>query len=194
VYLRALNAEGHKLPGIVRGGPPGAVETCYAFDYQNAHFVVLNQYYDGKGDMATDGDVTEPLYSWLAEDLAANKQPIVFVFGHEPAVAVPDIDNGLVRHRGDSLDAHEANNFRFWTLLRQHRVTAYICGHTHCTSVAKINGVWQIDAGHARGLGDEGTASTFLRVHVLPAGVRCDVYRMTGKGGDYARKHSIWLN
>jgi len=194
VYLRALNAGGRKLPRVVRAGPPGAVETCYAFDYQNAHFVVLNEYYDGKSDMATDGDVSDPLYQWLAEDLAANRQPIIFVFGHEPTVAVPDMDNGLVRHRGDSLDAHEANNHRFWSLLREHKVTAFICGHTHCTSLAKINGVWQVDSGHARGLGDEGAASTFLKVYVLPAGVRCDIYRMIDKDGRYALKHSAWLN
>ncbi len=193
-YLRKLNAGGRKLPRIVRAGPPGAVETCYAFDYRNAHFVVLNEYYDGRTDMATDGDVPDALYQWLAEDLAANRRPIVFVFGHEPTVAVPDIDNGLVRHRGDSLDAHEANNYRFWSLLRQHKVTAFICGHTHCASLTKINGVWQVDSGHARGLGDEGASSTFVRVHVLPAGVRCDMYRMTGKDGHYALRHSAWLS
>jgi hypothetical protein len=31
-------------------------------------------------------------------------------------------------------------------------VTAYICGHTHNASIAKINGLWQFDAGHARGI------------------------------------------
>jgi hypothetical protein len=36
-------------------------------------------------------------------------------------------------------------------LLRFH-VTGYICGHTHNTSIAKINDVWQIDVGHARGI------------------------------------------
>jgi hypothetical protein len=193
-YLRTLNAGGRTLPRIMRGGPPGALETCYAFDYGRAHFVVLNEYYDGKGDMANDGDVSDPLYRWLAEDLAANRQPIVFVCGHEPTVAIPDMDNGLVRHRGDSLDAHEANNRRFWALLQQYQVTAYICGHSHCTSLAKINGVWQIDAGHARGHGDESTASTFLTVHVLPTGIRCDVYRLIDQDGHYTLQHSVWLN
>jgi hypothetical protein len=192
-YLREYNAGGRKLPNIVRAGPPGAVETCYSFDYGQAHFVVINQYYDGQKDMATDGNVPDPLYNWLAEDLAANTRPVIFVIGHEPAVAVPDMDSGRVRHRGDSLDKYESQNHRFWTLLKQHNVTAYICGHTHNASLARINGVWQIDAGHARGLGDKEAASTFMKFHVLPEGVRCDVYRLADEAGRYQLTHSEWL-
>jgi len=184
-YLRAYNAGGSALPGIVRAGPPGALETCYSFDYENAHFAVLNQYYDGASDSGSDGDVGDALYEWLAADLAANDRPFVFVFGHEPAVSVPDLDNGRVRHRGDSLDKYPANNHRFWTLLRQHGVLAYFCGHTHNLSLAKINGVWQIDCGHARGQGDPGAASTFLKLYVEPQGARCEVYRSDGAGGSY---------
>jgi len=177
VYLRAINADGATLPGIVHQGPPGTIETCYSFDHESAHFVVLNQYYDGQTDAALDGDVCDALLAWLAEDLAANTKPIVFVLGHEPTVAVGDLSNGRVRHRGDSLDKYPEHNHAFWSLLRQHNVVAYICGHTHNTSVAKVNGVWQIDAGHARGLGDKGTPSTFVKVFVEPDGVRCRVYR-----------------
>lgn len=184
-YLRAYNAGGTALPGIVRSGPPGAVETCYSFDYENAHFVALNQYYDGQSDAVAGGDVGDALYAWLAEDLAENDRPIVFVFGHEPHVSVPDMDNGRVRHRGDSLDEHPEHNHRFWTLLREHGVVAYFCGHTHNASVSCINGVWQVDCGHARGLGDKGAPSTFVRVFVEDGGALCKVYRDDGAGGAY---------
>jgi hypothetical protein len=180
-YLREANHGGHALPGIVRSGPTGAEETCYSFDYKDAHFVVLNEYYDGSSDGATDGDVVPALREWLAADLAANDSPYVFVVGHEPAVSIPDLDNGRVRHRGDSLDKYEQNNHHFWALLREHNVVAYLCGHTHNASVARINGVWQIDCGHARGKGDPGARSTFVRFHVRPDGVRCVVYRLTGQ-------------
>jgi len=183
-YLREMNTDGVELPRVVRAGPPGAVETCYSFDYENAHFVVINQYYDGKSDAGTDGDVTPALHEWLAEDLAANEQPLVFVAGHEPAVAMPDLDNGRVRHRGDSLDKYAENNHRFWSLLREHDVVGYICGHTHDASVAKINGVWQIDAGHARGLGDKGAPSTFVKIRIDGERVDCEMYRSTA-GGPY---------
>lgn len=184
-YLRECNAGGTTLPGIVRAGPPNAVETCYSFDHGIAHFVVVNQYYDGQSDTGCDGDVGDALYEWLAADLAANDMPVVFVVGHEPTVAMPDMDNGRVRHQGDSLDKYPEHNHRFWTLLRQHDVVAYICGHTHDTSVAKINGVWQLDAGHARGLGDTGAPSTFMKIAVTDEDVRCQVYRCATPGEPY---------
>jgi hypothetical protein len=179
-YVREYNRGGKSLPGIVRSGPPGAEETCYSFDHENAHFVVLNQYYDGSSDSATDGDVVPALLEWLAGDLAENEKPYVFVAGHEPAVSIPDFDSGRVRHRGDSLDKYEQNNHRFWTLLREYNVVAYLCGHSHNASVAKINGVWQIDCGHARGKGDPGARSTFVKIYVEPECVRCVLYRQTG--------------
>jgi hypothetical protein len=184
-YLRAYNRGGRSLPGVVRAGPPGAVETCYAFNHGQAHFVVINEYYDGVSDMGTDGDVTDGTYAWLARDLAENDKPVTFVFGHEPTVVVPDMDNGRVRHRGDSLDQYEAHNHRFWSLLRKHNVLAYFCGHSHNCSVAKINGVWQVDCGHARGLGDRGAMSSFVKVLVEGAVVRCEVYRSEGPGNAY---------
>ncbi len=182
VWLRAYNEGGRKLPGIVRAGPPGAVETCYSFDHENAHVVVINQYYDGQRDNVKGGVISPALLAWLEEDLAATRQPLIFVVGHEPHVSVPDITNGRVRHRGDSLDADEASNHRFWSLLREHRVCAYFCGHTHNTSISRINGVWQIDAGHARGKGDKGALSSFVKIAVEGEKVRCDMYRSDDPG------------
>lgn len=181
-WLREYNAGGRKLPRILRSGPPGAVETCYSFDHGDAHFVIINQYYDGQRDDAKGGKIGDALSNWLADDLAATRRPFIFVAGHEPTVAMPDMGNGRLRHVGDSLDADPAANHRFWSLLREHGVTAYLCGHTHNASVAKINGVWQVDAGHARGIGDNGAASTFARIHVAPDGVVCDMYRSDKPG------------
>jgi hypothetical protein len=182
-YLREYNRGGNALPGIVRTGPPGAEETCYSFDYQDAHFAVINQYYDGSSDAGTDGDVVPALYEWLAEDLAATDKPYIFVAGH--------LDNGRVRHRGDSLDKYQQNNHRFWSLLRAHDVVAYFCGHTHNASAAKINGVWQIECGHARGRGDEGAKSTFVKVYVERDGVRCAFYRHSGRRDELAYEERL---
>jgi hypothetical protein len=65
---------------------------------------------------------------------------------------MPDMDNGRLRHQGDSLDEDPESAFAFHQLLLEHGVDAYVCGHTHNTSVGKINGLWQLDPGHARGL------------------------------------------
>lgn len=170
--------------GPVNRGPAGCRETTFSFDYQNAHFVALNEYCDTTGDTVTDGDVTDHLYHWLSVDLAATDKPHIFVLGHEPAFPQPDADNGRERHVGDSLDQYPDHRDRFWTRLRDEGVTAYICGHTHNYSAIQIDGVWQIDAGHARGAGDTGAPSTFLTIDVDGSGVRLRAYR-DEHDGDY---------
>ena len=152
--------------GVVNAGPAGCPTTTYSFDYENAHFVVLNEYCDESGDDVRDGDVSDHVYNWLADDLSATGQAHVFVFGHEPAYPQPDADNGRLRHLGESLDKHPARRDRFWALLQDEGVVAYVCGHTHNYSAVRVDGVWQVDVGHARGVGDTGAPSTFVAVHV----------------------------
>jgi len=180
-YLRAydLDPNGGAPPNIVSTGPTNGVETNYSFDYENAHFVVINEYYDGFSDVGTDGDVLDSLYEWLQADLAATTQQHVFVFGHEPAYPQPDEDNGRLRHEDDSLNKYPVTRDRFWNLLRDQGVIAYICGHTHNYSAYYYDGVWQLDAGHSRGAGDTGAASTFLAFHVDGDAVWFYAYRDT---------------
>lgn len=185
-YLREYNAGGKKLPYIVNMGPKGTEETMYSFDYGNSHFVVLNQYYDGSCDVCVDGDINDPIYRWLRKDLAKTDKTNIFIFGHEPAFVQPDEYNGRVRHNGDSLDKYRSTRDRFWNLLEDEKVTAYFCGHTHNYSSVLINNVWQIDSGHARGMGDEGAPSTFLTIDVDGGEVTVTVYRDTHNGNyDY---------
>jgi hypothetical protein len=170
VWLRIFNRDGNTLPNIVNVGPAGCAETTYSFDYGNAHFVVLNEYFDGSSDVGTDGDVVESLRAWLEDDLSYYGKPITFVFGHEPAFPQPDADNGRIRHSGDSLDKYPGNRDAFWNTLAAYNVTAYICGHTHNYSTYKQDGVWQIDVGHARGIGDMGAMSTLVMLYVMESG------------------------
>jgi hypothetical protein len=179
--------------GAVQPGPSGCPETTYSFDYSNAHFAVLNEYCDESGDNLTDGDIPDHLYPWLVADLAATTKEHIFVVGHEPAFPQPDADNGRLRHAGDSLDAHTANRDRFWNLLKSEGVAAYICGHTHNYSLVKVDGVWQMDAGHARGLGDTGARSTFVLVHVDGPAVTYETYRDDTDGGPYTLVHAGFL-
>jgi len=176
--------------GVVNPGPSGCPETTYSFDYANAHFVMLNEYCDTGGDAVRDGDVPNHLYDWLVADLSATDQTHTFVFGHEPAYPQPDADNGRVRHLGDSLDKYPTNRDRFWNLLRDEAVVAYICGHTQNYSVVEIDGVWQLDAGHARGRGDAGARSTFILINVDANGVTFKTYRDDANGGAYVLAHT----
>lgn len=164
-------------PDIVNTGPSGCLQTTYSFDYENAHFVVLNEYCDTGGDTVTEGDIPDHLYNWLVDDLQATDQDYIFVFGHEPAFPQPDEDNGRLRHSTDCLNQYPDNRTRFWNYLRDVGVVAYICGHTHNYSAYYFDGVWQLDAGHARGEADTGAASTFLLVHVEEDTVTFDSFR-----------------
>jgi len=164
VWLRKYNKDGTTLPNIVRKGPSGCEETTYSFDWGNCHFVALNQYYDGKIDNGADGNIIPELLEWLENDLAATTKKHIFIIGHEPIVAIPDMDNGRLRHQGDSLDKYAKNTFRFHQLMLKYKVKAYFCGHTHNTSYANINGIWQIDVGHARGIEDNWSPKTLFEM------------------------------
>ena len=148
-YLREYSKA---VPNVVNRGPEGCEETTFSFDYGNTHFVVLNQYFDGVRDWGLNGEIVPELLEWLEADLTATTKKHIFVFGHEPLIPMPDMDNGRLRHQGDSLDENPENAFALHQLLVKHGVNAYVCGHTHNTSYAKINGLWQLDPGHARGL------------------------------------------
>jgi hypothetical protein len=169
-WLRAFNSGGNTLPNVVRAGPTGCVETTYSFDYGDAHFIVINEYFDGASDVGTDGDVVPAQRTWLENDLISNMKPVVFVIGHEPAYPLPDEENGRLRHENDSLNKYAANRDAFWALLNNYDVEAYICGHTHNYSTQVFDGVWQIDVGHARGWGDTGARSTFVMFYVMADG------------------------
>lgn len=184
-YIRGLNPRGARLPNIVRRGPPGSEETMYAFDWGDAHLVVLNEYFDGTSDTGANGDVTDATFAWLSEDLSTKTKPFIFVAGHDPAYVFPDMASGRVRHEGGGLEVNPAHRDRFWRLLKDRHVTAYICGHTHNASAKRIDGVWQLDTGHVRGKGDTGSPSTFIKITVGHGDSRYEYYRADAKGLNY---------
>jgi hypothetical protein len=165
-------------------GPAGARHLTYSFDYNNAHFIVLDGYWDGGteegtgqgttgSDTATDGDVVPELYTWLEQDLDRNLKPFVFVFIHEPAFP-------KTRHVGDSLDKYPANRDNFWALMEDYRVSAVICGHIHYYysrqgDADETGEVWQIVTGTAGY--DMGDGLTFLDIVVGPEEAVIHVYR-----------------
>jgi len=166
-------------------GPAGSVETTFSWDYGNAHFICLNQYWNGGtapgSDVATDGDIVPALYNWLAADLAANTRPVVFVFGHEPAFP-------FNRHVGDSLDKYAAHRDAFWALLQSYGVHAFLCGHTHYYSKYQTtpDGTWQIDLGNAGN--DPGDGQTFANVIVTDHSVTYDIWR--NRTGSWVKQES----
>ena len=182
-----------QVPGLVRRGPPGAERTTYSFDFGNSHFIALNEYYDGKSDAVIKADVCEAALTWLEQDLAATKKPLIWIFGHKPIKSLPDMDSGRIRHGEDSLTTNPAHLERFRHLCEQYHVRAYLCGHTHDCSVEKVQGIWQADSGHARGAGDSGAPSTFLKFNVAGENASVDIYRADANGVNYTLKKTVAL-
>lgn len=185
-WMRNFNSGGDTLSNIVNTGPSNCEETTYSFDYKNCHFIILNIYYDGTSDVGkyppggggnSGGDIGDDLYNWLKSDIEETSKQHIFVFGHSPAFVMPDQDSYNLRHENDSLNFYESNRDRFWELLKTRGVEIYFCGHSHRYSHTNIEGVWQIDAGHARGQGDTSAKSTFVIVEVDNGTVSFKTYR-----------------
>ncbi|MEA3327268.1 MAG: metallophosphoesterase [Chloroflexota bacterium] len=178
-FLQNYNYDpnGSADPNIVHWGPEPCPQTTYSFDYQNAHFVALNVYCNAEAPWGIDGSISDTIYNWLAADLAETTQEHIFVFGHEPAFPQPDAQTGDIRHLYESLDQYSKARDRFWELLRNHNVLAYVHGHTHGYSAVKIEDVWQIDAGQAMGVRAAPSPGTFLIFSVHGGSVSMEVYR-----------------
>jgi hypothetical protein len=181
------------IPHLVRRGPTGAVDTIYSFDFANAHFIALDEYFDGKTSKARQAGLPNPALTWLEEDLAATRQPLIFVVGHKPIQSLPDMDTGRRRHATDSISTNAAQLEYVIQVLKKYPVRAYICGHTHDSSVAKVKGLWQVDTGHARGAGDPGSPSTFVKFRVQGTRAWADVYRADLSGQNYKLRKTTEL-
>jgi hypothetical protein len=152
------------LEGTVNPGPANGEETTYSWDYQNAHFVQLNQYYDGATDDADIDAYTDALYNWLVEDLDRNTKPVVFVIYHKPAYP-----NG--RGGKDSPQGWE----RLLKLLNDRKVIAGICADTHTYARYQVDGdwdtfTWEVDVGNAGRLSHGDPHQTFVDITVRDNG------------------------
>ena len=193
-WLREYNKDGNTLPNIVNTGPAASRETTYSFDFKNTHFVIINQYATDSCDDCTSGDVPDFLYNWLEDDLNKTDKENIFVIGHEPAYPFPDIENQRFRHTDDCLNQYPENRDRFVALLQENNVRAYIVGHTHNYSIVKVNSLWHIDAGHARGTGDMGARSTFVNINVRGGHIDFETYRLNYDNNQYELADSGNLN
>ncbi len=191
------------IPKLVRRGAPGSQLALYSWDGGNSHFVAIDTYPLAKAGVplnplkvGTTGpvDLTEETFAWLEADLAATHQPFIWVIGHQPLESRPDMDSNRGRHVGDSVSFNPARAARFAALLKKYHVRAYICGHTHNTSVGKVQKIWQADSGHARGGGDAGSPSTFLKFRTIGRDAWVEVYRADPTGRDYTLRKTILLD
>lgn len=110
----------------------------YSFDYEGAHFIVLDTEVVGE-----EGRITGKQLAWLKQDLHASRAAkYKFVFMHRPMYPVGG-------HIGSSLDKYpDQRNALHWLFVQSH-VSAVFTGHEHLFDHTVRNGVHYIITGGA---------------------------------------------
>jgi hypothetical protein len=119
---------------IPRNGPVDEKGLTYSFAHRNAFIVGLDQF-TGSQHKVNQG--------WLDRQLAENRNPHVFVYGHEPAFETGHKDN---------LAFYPKDRDLFWNSIGRAGAGIYFCGHDHFYNRATIadsggNRIRQIIAG-----------------------------------------------
>ena len=106
--------------GLPTNGPLNEIGLTYSFAHSNAFFIGLDQYQNPH----------RVNQSWLDRQLATNRLPHVFVFGHEPAVQAA---------QADCLAAHGADRDLFLQSITESGCRIYFCGHDHFYNRGRVN-------------------------------------------------------
>ncbi len=103
-------------------GPAGEQDLTYStsLTYSNALLVGLDDYVI----------LHQVNQAWLNQQLATNRLPHLFVFGHEPAFKA---------FHTDCLGSAPVERNTFWSSLTSAGAKVYLCGHDHFFNVARID-------------------------------------------------------
>ncbi|MBN2228153.1 MAG: metallophosphoesterase [Candidatus Thorarchaeota archaeon] len=125
--------------------------STYSFNLGTAHFAVFN---------TSSGDVSEPEFTWLEEDLAQSNSDYKFVFTHIPPFDPrPEENHALINTTTGS---------RLMTLFEEQDVDVVFAGHIHFFNDSTINGVRYVVTGGAGAslYADEDTGGIYHFVNV----------------------------
>jgi hypothetical protein len=196
--LKALRTYNQKhLKNIINWGPDalselagydekGARDTNYSFDYENTHFVIIDQYYGNTYPRRGQGKIFDSLYDWLKKDLQQTDKKHILVFGHEPAFPAHDIDFVKHQKRGTLEGGNPAQRDKFWKLLKDNGVKAYFCGHVHIHKIDDHEGVKQVLVGLSKLV----AWNTFVKVYVHGDKITIQPYRHDHAKGEYIKKEA----
>lgn len=124
---------------IPKNGPVDEEGLTYSFTHKNAFIVGLDQFTGGQHKVSQ---------SWLDRQLAGNRSPHIFVYGHEPAFETGHKDN---------LSFYPEERDAFWNSIGRAGAKIYFCGHDHFYNRAMVpdndgNQIRQIIAGTGGGV------------------------------------------
>jgi len=151
------------FPDVFLNGPTDEKGISYSFDYEKHHFVFVtsDRWYYGKPNDTTD-DKRDWHYiknlDWLEKDLMeARKREVsdIFVISHEPAFPIgghlrdglPNLGLNLKLPLDSTRQLYLNQRNEFLRILKEYKVTAYICGHEHLYGRESVDGIYQIVAG-----------------------------------------------
>jgi len=106
-------------------GPAGEKNMTYSFRHKNAFVVGLDNY--GQPGYTELHRVNQ---EWLDAQFAANTEPHVFVFGHEPAFKA---------NHENCLDNHMTERDMFWASIEKAGGRTYFCSHDHFYDHARVD-------------------------------------------------------
>jgi len=101
-------------------GPSGEENLTYSVTHKNAFIVGVDQYVK----------LQRMNQAWLDSQFAANTEPHIFVFGHEPA---------FKSSHETCLDDYVAERDAFWASIEKAGGRTYFCGHDHFYNHARID-------------------------------------------------------
>ncbi|MCH9028872.1 MAG: metallophosphoesterase [Bacteroidetes bacterium] len=148
---------------VFMNGPEDEMGLTYSFDYKNVHFVCINseRWYYGDPEDTTD-DRRDWHYvknlDWLINDLEkarARNVNFIFVFSHDVPFPIgghlhdglPNLGEDFILPIDSTKQWYVDQRDKFWQILVDFKVSAYLCGHEHIYGRQAIGGVYQIVAG-----------------------------------------------
>ncbi len=101
-------------------------DLIYSFDYQSAHFIILDNSFSTFDD--------EQLV-WLEKELAENKKKLIFLFMHYPPVAT------VTNHTMSETSLGRENVEKFFKVIAGYKIGAIFAGHVHGYAAETVRGV-----------------------------------------------------
>lgn len=101
-------------------GPADEANLTYSMTHNNAFFLGLDDY----------TNIHRVNQTWVSHQLASNRQPHIFAFGHEPAFKA---------FHTDCLDDYPDERNAFWSSLAAAGAKVYLCGHDHFYNMSRID-------------------------------------------------------
>ncbi len=154
----------NEFQDVFMNGPADEKGLTYSFDYQRAHFVFLttDRWHYSEADENSENGSRDWHYvkhlNWLKNDLEAARQrgvKYIFVMSHETAFPIgghirdglPNLGRDLTLPLDSTRQWYINQRDKFWKILKENDVSAYICGHEHLYGRESIDSVYQITAG-----------------------------------------------